>query len=353
MPRLVVLFLLLNPISLHAVERIEFTDDKDRKISAVGEAWVEAQDGGVMICADDGRIWTVQPEQILNRDTDESPLQPISDDDMEQRILSEMPKGFQVYRTGHYIMVFNSDEAYAKRVGALFEQLYKSFFTYWKNLGWELDEPRFPLVAVVLRDTNAFRAYAGEEIGPRANEVIGYYHLATNRMTTYRVPNLERNVSTVIHEATHQLAYNCGMQKRFADNPMWVSEGLATYFEAPDRRNNSKWRNIGRVNEFNLMRWRKYVRNRPAESLATLLADDSRYQNAATAEAAYAEGWALTYFLIKTRRDQYVDFMKELSSGRPLAEKTQRARIEDFEKAFDTTLADLDKAFVSYMRRVR
>ena len=47
-------------------------------------------------------------------------------------------------------------------------------------------------------------------------------------MTTFNVPDWERNVATIIHEATHQLAYNSGMQRRYADNPMWVSEGLAT-----------------------------------------------------------------------------------------------------------------------------
>ena len=45
--------------------------------------------------------------------------------------------------------------------------------------------------------------------------------------------------------------------------------------------------------------------------------------------------------------------MQKLSQGKPLAEKTPRERIEIFESSFETTLAKLDKAFVSYMRRVR
>ena len=237
--------------------------------------------------------------------------------------------------------------------GALFEQLYKNFFTYWKNQRWNLPKPEFPLVALVLRDHNAFLRHARGEIGDTADSVIGYYHLGSNRMTTYNVPNTERNVSTIIHEGTHQLAYNCGMQTRFADNPMWVSEGLATFFEAPDRRNPAKWRNIGRVNPVNLQRWRKYRPSRPSESLATLLADDDRFRNAATGSDAYGEGWALTYFLIKTRRPQYVNYLRKLSEGRPLAERTQRERIEMFESAFESTLVELDKAFLTYMRRVR
>ena len=61
----------------------------------------------------------------------------------------------------------------------------------------------------------------------------------------------------------------------------------------------------------------------------------------------------MTHFLIKTRRKEYVEYLRMLSEGRPLAENTQRQRIVMFETAFDTTLEKLDKAFVTYMRRVR
>jgi hypothetical protein len=85
----------------------------------------------------------------------------------------------------------------------------------------------------------------------------------------------------------------------------------------------------------------------------TLLADDTRYRNPAAASDAYAEGWALTYFLIKTRRPEYVAYLKTLSEGKPLAERTQRERIDLFEASMKATLAELDKEFVEYLRRVR
>ncbi len=357
MPRLVlslvVIFVtgLLHQDAL-AAETVRFRDGEvEREVTA--EILVEAQDGGLMLQSDDGRIWTLQPEVIDNRESNGEDLTPIDADEMERRMLAEMNEEFQVYRTAHYVIVHNGSDAYAKQVGALFEQLYRNFFTFWKNQRWDLPEPRFPLVALVLRDHRAFLSHAGAEIGETAESVIGYYHLASNRMTTFNVPDWERNVATIIHEATHQLAYNCGLQRRFADNPMWVSEGLATFFESPDRRNPGRWRNIGRVNHVNLARWHNYLGHRPQESLATLLADDTRFRNSSTATAAYAECWALTYFLIKTRRKEYVEYLQMLSAGRPLAERTQRERIEMFETAFDTTLVELDKDFLTYMRRVR
>lgn len=358
MPRLVItstLAMLLAVVARPAigVETITFRDDDNTKREVVGEIMIEAHDGGVMLQGDDGRIWMIQPEQVIERQSDDLALQPLDNDQIEERLLNELKNGFSVFRTQHYVVVYNSSEEYAKQVAALFEQLYRGFFAYWKNQNWELPEPRFPLVALVFRDHSAFLKHARAEIGETADSVIGYYHLSSNRMTTFNVPNWERNVATIIHEATHQLAYNCGLQKRFADNPMWVSEGLATFFESPDLRNPGRWRSIGRVNQVNLMRWRQYVRNRPEESLTTLLADDTRYRNPASASEAYAEGWALTYFLIKTRRSEYVDYLKALSEGRPLAERTQRERIDMFEKAMDATLVEIDKDFVDYMRRVR
>ncbi|WP_372722121.1 DUF1570 domain-containing protein [Novipirellula sp.] len=350
--------ILLCTGNLLAFETIEFKQGTDSDGTAatrtvVGELLLEAQDGGLLIQGDDGRIWTIQPENLVKRTSNSEPLVPISDEQMIQRMTKEMPAGFSVYQTANYLIVHNTDENHARLVGSLFEQLYRGFFSYWKNQRWDLPEPRFPLVALLLDDHDSFMQHAKGEIGESANSVIGYYHLASNRMTTFNVPNWERNIATIIHEATHQLAYNCGLQRRFADNPMWVSEGLAMFFESPDRHNSKGWRGIGRVNQKNLARWNSYLPSRPDESLATLIADDSRFRSPATAADAYGEGWALTYFLLKTQREEFVKYLRQLSQVKPLVELSKRERIAMFETAFDTTLEKLDKQFLTYMRRVR
>ncbi|MCA9139788.1 MAG: DUF1570 domain-containing protein [Planctomycetales bacterium] len=344
-----------------AVETVTFRSDGKDLVNGVpmpvrtviGEILVEAQDGGLMLQSDDGRIWMVQPNQIIERKSNDEPLQPITADQMAARMKEELPQGFQVYQTAHYVIVHNTSDAYVRRVGLLFEQLYKGFYAFWKNQRWDLPEPRFPLVAIVLADRDDFLKHAGAEVGDTANAVIGYYHLSSNRMTTFNTPDLERSVATIIHEATHQLAYNCGLQRRFADNPMWVSEGLAMFFESPDFKSASHWRAIGRVNQKNLERWHDYFPSRPANSLDSLICEDKRFRSSDTAEFAYGEGWALTYFLLKTRREQYVDYLRALSSGKPMAELTPRERVSQFEKIFGDKLSDIDKAFIAYMRRVR
>lgn len=325
-------------------------DKEIRKV--VGEILVEAQDGGLMLRSDDGRIVTVQPKQIVERLSNDLPLEPLSADEMERRMLEEYP-GFEVHRTNNYVILHDTDEIYVRRVAELFERLHHSFFAYWKNQRWKLEDPKFPLVAMVLDNRQDFVRHARKELGDTAQSVIGYYHLESNWMTTYRVPNLERNIATIIHEATHQLAYNSGMQQRFADNPMWVSEGLAMFFETPDFSNPRGWRGVGLPNPVNLRRWKNYQPRRPEESLATLISEDTRFRSPATAENAYAESWALTYFLIKTHREEYVQFLRKLSEGRPLAQKTKRERIDMFEEAFNADLVTIDRALVAYIRRLR
>src|SRR6056297_1633974 len=336
-----------------AADHIAFTDAREREQKVTGEILVEARDGGVLLLGDDGRIWTIQPDRIQHRTNDDAPFRPASVEETQRRLLAEMPAGFRIYQTNHYLICHNTSDRYATWVGALFEQLYRGFYAYWKNQGWELEEPRFPLVGLVFADRESFVRYAQPELGDSVKGIIGYYNLETNRMTTYDMPNAERKVATIIHEATHQLAYNAGLQKRFADNPMWVSEGLAVFFEAPDFTSPRGWRSIGRINRVNFQRFARYLRSRPADSLTTLLSDDSRFRRGATATDAYAEAWALNYFLLKTREEEYVDYLQRLSEGERLGTASPRERIAVFEEAIGMSLEELERRFLPFMMRLR
>lgn len=349
----VAVVVLVAGASVGAGEQIRFRDAEDKVREATGEVLVEARDGGVMFLANDGRIWTLQPDDIESRQAIAEDPEPLDHDAMKRRLLAEMPAGFQVYETKHYLICHNTPGPYAVWVGSLFEQLYRGFYAYWKNQGWNLDEPRFPLVALVFADRNSFVRHGHPKLGDAVNNMIGYYNLETNRMNTFDVPNRERNVATIIHEATHQLAYNTGLQQRFADNPMWVSEGLAVFFEAPDFSNPRGWRTIGRVNQVNLRRFQKYLPGRPADSLTSLIGDDRRFRDPEAALAAYSEAWALNYFLLRTKRKAYVRYLQELSQGEPLQVRSARERVAAFEKAMGCDLETLEKSFIPYMMRVR
>ena len=125
-------------------------------------------------------------------------------------------------------------------------------------------------------------------------------------------------VATIVHEATHQIAFNCGLQTRFADIPLWLCEGMAVYFEAPDLASTRGWRGIGRVNYPRLDTFHRNLPNWNDDSLEALLADDDRFRDPQTAVDAYADAWALNYYLIKYQPKAYADYLKTLAEKPPL-----------------------------------
>ena len=115
MPRLVIestllmlLILIVRPAL--GVETICFQGDDDVERTVVGEILIEAQDGGVMLQADDGRIWMIQPKQLIERQTNDQALTPLDEDQIEERLLEELQDGFAIYRTQHYVVAYNCSE---------------------------------------------------------------------------------------------------------------------------------------------------------------------------------------------------------------------------------------------------
>jgi hypothetical protein len=131
-----------------------------------------------------------------------------------------------------------------------------------------------------------------------------------------------------------------------------VSEGLAVFFETPDLDSPKGWAGMGRVNRYNLLQFHRWLRGRPANSLETLLLDDKPFRNPATAPAAYAQAWALNYYLLKRRGEEYVIYLKQLSALEPLVALEPAQRIALFKAAFGDDLARLEADWLRFMRTV-
>ena len=166
-------------------------------------------------------------------------------------------------------------------------------------------------------------------------------------------PNSLPMVATTIHEGTHQLMFNTGMQTRFSDTPLWINEGLATYFETPDLGNTRGWRAIGRVNYLRFSQFRQDLNTRDRNALVNLIATDNRFQEAEQSLAAYAEAWALNYYLLNKRTKDYVAYLKFMSQKKRLDYGTPEQRVLDFKKFFGDDLNSLDREFVRYMQKLK
>jgi hypothetical protein len=346
--------------------------------SVSGKIMVTAEDGGLMLLAANGEQWLVKPEDIVRRTSDEKPFVPLDAKAMGRDVLGRLPEGFAVHTTAHYVICYNTSKTYARWCGSLLERLYRSFHGYWTRRKIELHEPQFPLVVVICSDAATYRDVAHGELGEALGAIIGYYNLQTNRVTmqdltgietlqklrgrevttkaitrTLSRPEAQRMVATVIHEATHQIAYNCGLHERFTDIPFWLAEGLAVYFETPDVRSSKGWSSIGKVNRGRLYQFRKYLRDRPADSLTTLIADDKRFRDTKLALDAYAEAWALTYYLMRREPEKYQAYLQMLAKKPRFVWDTPEQRIKEFKAAFGQDLKRLDADFLRATRKLR
>lgn len=366
----------LPPAVADPLECVVFQRD-GREHTVEGRLLLTAQDGGVLLLARDGVLWAVPPDDQVERTSVDRPFEPLTPDELGRQLLAELPAGFDMHQTAHYLILYDTSRAYAQWCGSLFERLYMAFTNFWRRRGFDIQEPEFPLVAIVFADRDAYMRYSRAEVGDGIESIIGYYSLRSNRMVMYDLtgsqpagrvsrgvtsaaqidallarPEAGGQVATVVHEATHQIAFNCGLHTRYSDCPRWFSEGIAMYFETPDLASARGWRGIGMVNAARLSRFQKYVRRRPASSLETLLRDDQRFLDANRGLDAYAEAWSLTYFLLRRYPNEYIEYLRLLSAKKPLVEDGPERRLQEFREVFGD-LRKLDAEFLRYMARVR
>lgn len=359
-----------------ALDYVTFRRDGKTKDIA-GRLVVEAQDGGRLMLGRDGVLWPIPPEEQVSHTADKTPFEPLSRDELGKRLLAELPTGFRSHVTTHYLILNNTSPAYAQWCGSLFERLYMAFTNFWSRKGFDLRQPEFPLVAVVFADKRSYLDFSRPELGSAGESVLGYFGLTSNRMTMYDLTGLESqhrgasrnrttaqinqilaqpnalyNVATIVHEATHQIAFNCGLHTRLSDCPLWFSEGIAMYFETPDLRSPKGWGGLGAVNASRLERFREYLGRRPPDALTKLIRDDRAFRQPRHALDAYAEAWALTYFLLQKHQKEYLAYMAMLSQKKPLVMDGPERRLDQFRQAFGE-LKPLDAELLRYMARLR
>jgi len=328
----------------------------------IGEQWVEGKplfwsQSQVQLLARDGRLWDVSPSKVRNFRETGGAFRSYSGSDMRNQLRRELGQGFEVTGGGHYLVAHPAGERelWSKR----FDDLYRSFIHYFRTRGFRLQEPEFPLVAVVWKNREDYYRYAaseGAKIGP---DVLGYYSPMTNRIALYDTAQGStssdgwlQNADTIIHEATHQTAFNTGVHSRFAMTPKWVAEGLGTMFEARgvwDSRAYAK--QTDRLNLGRLQAFRHYLPRRKKGTLAQLVSFDRLFD--ADAGAAYAESWALTFYLVETLPRDYARYLA-LTAARPGFEDYPAAqRLADFTSIFGSNLELVETKFLRYMSELK
>jgi hypothetical protein len=348
--------------------------DEPKQLS--GQALIEARDGGMLLKTADGALHTLPGENIRSRKTDSEPLVMFNREQLTAKVLAELPQGFRVHPSKNYIVCYNTTRTYAQWTSSLLERLQKAFVTYWKKQGCDVKAPEQPMVVLVFGDQASYAAYSRKELGPAVGNVIGYYSLQSNRIMMYDLtgmqafrggsrgslhditallsePEAEPLVATIVHEATHQISFNCGLQTRLVANPLWLSEGLAMYFETPDLSSSRSWSGIGNVN---YSRFQRFVDNHDSGRVAPLvklIGGDDMFRDPETAVDSYAQAWAWNYFLIKWKPKEYAAYLKMLHDKPVLVEDKPPKRVAEFRKHFGDDLDALEADFYRRMMRVK
>jgi Protein of unknown function (DUF1570) len=303
----------------------------------------------VHLLARDGRLLDFHPSDAKDFKQTATHFHGYSASEFRDALNRELQNKLEVTGTGHYLVAHpvGQGDKWAER----FEDMYRSFVHYFSVRGFRLEEPQFPLVAIVWNKQQDFFHYAASSGTPVPQGVLGFYSPASNRVMLYDsgAKDWKQDASTIVHEATHQTAFNTGVHSRFAMPPRWLAEGLGTLYEARGIWDSRNYPNIeDRINRGRLTNFRQYLAaGRPSGAFLAIVNTDKMFQ--LNPGAAYAEAWALTFFLQETQSSNYAKYLAKTAARPPFSDYTSAQRLADFRSAFGDDLKMLEANYLRFI----
>jgi hypothetical protein len=345
-----------------AVQRYKIRDDSGH--CAVGRLHGRYGDKTTLILPD-GQLGI--PSMLVPTD---QPFKPIGAEELGKRLLNGPFQGYKLLKTDHYLILYQSTQAFAEDSGRLLDDLYEGLIEAFDRNGIPVHESEFPLVAVIFDTEGDFRAH--KDVDP---EVQAYYEFFTNRIFFYEKPDQphpEPKVAallkpqTVAHEGAHQILSNIGVQPRLSNWPLWLVEGLAEYCAttAKTKKGVVGWGGLGTINALHMATIRE-LNDPPSIPVYTPKSHSARLasqRHIAQAESLmlettltptdYARAWAMTHYLALRRRDDFVKYLKALGQIPPLQPMTPEEHLAEFRKFFVEDLSKLDNKVDDYIKKL-
>lgn len=296
----------------------------------------------------------------------------------ERRLRDEFGASFRVKTTERFIFVSDASDGYVDWCGRLFEKLDEGFRLYARKSEIPLADRGEPLIVVIFSRQADFIRYASAETSA-PDKLAAYYNMQTNRVALYDLsnaegsgasnssrrrkskltetreilsrPNADFNVATIIHEATHQLAFNRGVFLRTGPIALWAAEGMSLAFETPSglaTQGGWSFRGTFPKNErmINLFLLRVGEMKDP---FRTIVAQTDFYKNL---EGSYAASWALFYYLHKTKPRELAKYLIYAASKSPCSVYPPEDRIADFERFFGDDWERLTASVIRFVKRL-
>ena len=295
----------------------------------------------MLLLGRDGALQEFAPDDAKNAKKFGSGFVGYTSEELKAKLRDEFDRSFDISTTPHFVVVHPHGEwrEWAERL----ESLYRSFTHYMNVRGLPTANPQTPLTAIVFRTQEDYYRHAAAGGTPLQPGTMGHYDPTNNRVYLFDAAEKNgdaswaTNAETIIHEATHQTAYNVGVHRRFAEQPRWLVEGLAMMFEARGVWDNASLRQqADRINAERLANFRESASKRPADWLVQLVASDQPFQR--TPLSAYAAAWTLTFYLCETRPQEYSRYLAIVAARPAFSEYPPQARLADFTSAFGNDL---------------
>ena len=295
----------------------------------------------VVLLRRDGRITRLPVTDLNALDVVKDRYEPYGNQEIARELRAEFGSKYQVSSTKNFVVVHPPGSS--KKWARPFQDLYYRFGVYFRSHGIELDEPQTPLVAIVLRTRKEYDRFI-RRYQPGMEFSAGYYSARSNRIITYDHSDqgdwLDSN-ATIVHEATHQTAYNTGIHRRYASSPRWLTEGLAQLFEAKGVNSNRYGQRSQRINKQAMQQLMKlYQKQEVTGSLEHLVQGDSMFRT--DLGKAYAISWGVTLFLSEKYPKKYVSYLTRDGDREPFRGYSRTQRAEDFARFFGTNFAKIE-----------
>ena len=291
--------------------------------------------------------------------------------DLDLESLEEMKRfaGVQAkwLDTDHFVCVYTSDAAAARRLVARLETVYEWNATFMRLFDIPPKRPEHKLEIFYFGTYDEFRTYA-TLCGHMAEGAAGFYMRTNNRCAffdnlTYpqiaqtlealkdkNVPFERRrklqnelarwanyfNLAVVQHEATHAIHFNIGVFPKEARIGKWMIEGLCVQFEVPPTQEGGSF---GSLNYYRLDSFHKmYMAGPPGDE--RVVVPWTFVKNLTLAPGSgihdYVMAWALNYYLRKQFKEEYGEWMRHLAGLEDdwTVEIGTTTRLADFEDLF-------------------
>lgn len=305
-----------------------------RRVEGSPVAWDEQT---IHLLARDGHLWEIPRQEARNVERTSDRFRTYPPSQFRAQLLRELGPDYEVSGTTHYVIAHPQGQRtqWAER----FESLYRAFVRYFSVRGFQPEEPPYPLVGIVSAnrdDFDRFSQQSGNRVSPN---VRGYYEPQSNRILIYDQSGSGDgfafwNNSVLIHEATHQVAFNTGVHRRTHPTPLWLAEGLATMFEAPGVYDASGHPNLeDRINRHRLAEFRRLVRQQHGKKVIPFVVSSDRLFRE-NPSIAYAEAWALTFYLVEKHPQAFASYLRKTADQPAFRDYLASDRLRDFVDCF-------------------